>query len=266
MTSLSFVGLVPSEGISSVSLLQGIKLVIAGIIMAVGVENTVRTGSDLIDVITSTEIEEVDWEDIDWEKVGVSAVQKAIESGSSKYMWGSIVGAVKGGINGYEYYQKFYTPYTLYDYRIAQTPQSGEIGEWTGERGESDFIFNESIELSDGTLVSYITFKNGVPDYTPYEEAQVKIDEMTNQRDGSNGNAKKADRALAEYWTSIRFGERKWTEYDVQKYRINKDLKWYEMNNMEYMQLIPRELSDVLGYGGGIDEYNTIVQQDSMVD
>lgn len=61
---------------------------------------------------------------------------------------------------------------------IKQTPVEGKKGHWSGDRGESDFILDEPIKLSDGTVITKITYQNAVPDFSPYALA-VTLSKLT---------------------------------------------------------------------------------------
>ena len=116
-------------------------------------------------------------------------------------MWGSIAGAVYGGAEGYAYYETHGTPYSSLKQRLAHVPaEDGTRGVWSGKRGESDFILNEPIQLADGIKITKVTYKNGVPDFSPYQQAKVKIKGMTNRRepDGPGNNFELADAELAK--------------------------------------------------------------------
>lgn len=260
---LSVVGLVvaiPSGGSSSISVAAGVKLVIAGILVLAGTAGTVSAGYNAVKTFQATDGANIDWENIDWQKVGASSAQKAIENAADGYMWGSIIGVVHGGAEGYDFYHKYNTPYTQYNKRLMQTPVDGNKGKWSGERGESDFVLNDPIELPDGTKITKITYKNAVPDFSPHQVAQVKIPRMTNKRLGSGGNYEQADTALAEIWTKNQHMGRSWTARDVEAYRTSNRLTWHEMSNMESMQLVPFDLNDTFTHCGGVAEFNAMLK------
>lgn len=254
LSIVSLVAIAPSGGLASLTALQGIKLVIAGIATVAAAAGTVKAGYDAVKTFTSTDAVDIDWNNVDWNKVGVSAAEKAIENTADGYMWGAIIGSVYGGLEGYEYYHKFNAPYSTYKKRIDRTPKNGNNGKWTGERGESDFID------SDGTKVTY---KNGIPDFSPHAIAEVKIPDMTNSRPK---NYRQADTALAKYWTKIKHDGKSWTARDIEAYRKNNNCSWNEMNNMESMQLIPTEIHSKFGHFGGVAEYKTMIGQEGEID
>ena len=262
LASVSLIAVIPSGGSTTITTAAGIKLVIAGVSMLAATAGTTYAGYNAVKVFTSTDSTEIDWKNIDWSKVGVSSAEQAIQYGADGYMWGAIVGTVYGGAEGYDFYQKFSTPYSQYNARWVRTPTNDEYGHWSGARGESDYIYDKSktIRISEDRYVTVeagtkVTYQNAVPDFSPFQEAQVKIPHMTNSR---SKNFKQADEALAEYWTRIRHNGQTWKARDVEAYRTSNGLTWHEMNNMESMQLVPTEVNAGFGHLGGVGEYNVM--------
>ena len=255
------VGLIPSGGTSSIGVGLGIRIALAGIATLSLGASTINSGSNLVRTLTTTDASEIDWSNIDWDKVGMSAVEQAINYGADGYMWGSIFGAVDGGAQGYEYYHKFHTPYTTKKFRIDHTPKDGNGGKWTGERGESDFVLDEPLKCSDGTVVDRITYKNGVPDFSNYQYAEVKV-KISDYRPS---NYRLADEALAQYWTKIRHLGKKWSRIEVSNYRTEHGLTWHEMSNMDYMQLVPTEVNGTFLHCGGVTECNAFIEQNGGI-
>lgn len=263
---LSAVGLItaiPSGGSSGMSVAAGVKLVIAGISVLAGTAGTVGAGYNAVKTFQATDAANIDWDNIDWQKVGASAAQKAIENSADGYMWGSIIGVIHGGAEGYDFYHKYNTPYTQYNARLMQTPKEGSGGKWSGDRGESDFILDEPIELPNGTKITKVTYRNAVPDFSPYQEAQVTISSMTNSR---SRNFSQADKALAELWTKTQHNGRSWTARQVEDYRTSNNLTWHEMSNMESMQLVPRQVNQTFTHFGGVAEYNAMIGQEGATE
>ena len=277
LTTVSLVATIPSGGSTTITAAAGIKLVIAGISVVGATAGTAYAGYNAVKTFTSTDAEDIDWDNIDWDQVGVASAQKAIQNGADGYMWGSIIGAVHGGAEGYDFYQKYNTPYSKYNARIVQTPKDDEFGpkddefgHWSGDRGESEYIYDKSktIRISEDKYVTVeagtkVTYRNGVPDFSPFQEAQVKIPSMTNSRPK---NFKQADEALAEYWTKIKHNNQTWTARDVEAYRTSNGLTWHEMNNMESMQLVPTEVNAGFGHLGGVGEYNVMIGEEGAAD
>lgn len=263
LATVSLIAEIPSAGSTTITAAAGIKLVIAGIAAIGATATTAYSGYNMVKTLTSTDAADIDWDSIDWDQVGVSAAQRAIQNGADGYMWGSIIGAVYGGAEGYDFYQKYNTPYSRYNARLMQTPKDDEFGHWTGDRGESEYVYDKAItiRISEDRYVTVdagtrVTYRNGVPDFSPFQEAQVRIPRMTDNR---TRNFNQADEVLAEYWTRIRHNGQTWTADDVKVYRTSNGLTWHEMNNMESMQLVPTEINAGFGHLGGVGEYNAMI-------
>ena len=266
LSIVSLVAAVPSGGSTTITAAAGVKLVVAGVLTLTAAIGTAKAGCNAVKTFTSTDAADIDWNNIDWNKVGVSAAEKAIENASDGYMWGAIIGTVHGGAEGYDYYQKYNTPYSSQQARINQTPKNGKGGKWSGKRGESDFILDEPIVIKKGNktiTIKKVTYKNGVPDFSPFQEAQVKIPGMTNSR---ANNFRQADEVLADYWTKIKHNGKSWTSRDIESYRKSNNLTWHEMNNMESLQLVPTEVNSSFGHLGGVGEYNAMIGQEGVSD
>lgn len=263
LATISLITAIPSGGSTTITAATGVKLVIAGVSVIAATAGTVQAGNNAIKAFTSTDGVDIDWDNIDWEKVGTASAEKAIQNGADGYMWGSIVGAVYGGAEGYEFYHKYNTPYTQYNNRLMQTPKEGSNGHWSGDRGESDFILDEPIKLSDGTEITKVTYKNAVPDFSPFAKGEVKIPSMTNSR---SSNFRQADKALAEYWNKIKYEGKTWTRADVEAYRAENNLTWHEMSNMESMQLVPHDVNQTFTHFGGVAEYNAMIGEKGEVE
>ena len=266
VTGISLVGAIPSGGTSGWGVAKGIHLAWTGVKFILAASGAVVAARDTVKAFTSTPVSEIDWDNVNWDQLGVAAAQKAIQYGADGYMWGSIFGAIDGGVESY--YQKFCTPYTQYQNRLKQTPVEGKKGHWSGDRGESDFILDEPIKLSDGTVITKITYQNAVPDFSPYALAEVKIPNMTDLRHGTGGNFEQADTALAELWTKMKYQNRTWTGADVEAFRTNYPYKltWHEMSNMESMQLVPFDVNNTFTHYGGVAEYNAMIGQTGGAD
>ena len=257
---------VPSAGTTTITLAKGVRLIIAGVSVLAAAGTTVLSGYNAVKVYTATDSSDIDWDNIDWDKVGASAANKAIRNGADGYMWGAFIGAIYGGAEGLEYYQKYSAPYTDYKTRINNTPKDGSGGKWTGKRGESDFVLDKPLELTNGKKVTKVPYKNGIPDFSEWQEAQVEIPNMNQERLGPGGNYEQADTALAEYWTKIKHQGKSWTARDVAKYRTDNNLTWHEMSNMKYMQLVPYEVNHTFKHCGGVAEYNAMIGQKGVAD
>lgn len=264
---VSVVGAIPSAGTSSLGIAEGVHLAFAGIKLLIATAGIAYTAHDMVKTFTSTDAKEIDWDNIDWNQVGVSAAQQAISNGADGYMWGAIYGAVDGAEQAY--YEKYSTPYTQYKNRLKKVPKDGDKGHWNGERGESKFILDKPIELADGTVITEVNYQNAVPDFSSYAKAEIKIKNMTDQRLGKGGNYEQADQALAEYWSKIKFNNKKvWTSADVREFRENYPCKltWHEMSNMQTMQLVPYDLNSTFTHYGGVAEYKAMIGKEGEAD
>lgn len=264
LATVSLLVEIPTGGASSVTLATGIRMAIAGVSIGTAAAGTVYAGKKAIKTFSETDATDIDWNSIDWSKVGVSAAEKAVQNSADGYMWGSIYGAVYGGAEGYEFYHKFNTPYTSKILRLNKVPKKG--GKWTGDPGESEFILDEPITLKNGAKITSVNYRNGVPDFSPYAVAEVKISNMTDKRLGTGGNYEQANTALAKYWSKVKFQGKKWTAREVETYRKSNNLTWHEMSNMEYMQLVPTELNSTFTHYGGVAEYNAMIGQEGVTD
>lgn len=264
LSIVSLVAEIPSSGSSTITVAAGVKLVIAGISVLTASAGTLYAGYNAVKTFTSTDAEDIDWDSIDWEKLGVSSAEQAIGYGADGYMWGSIVGAVYGGADGYEYYHKYNAPYTSLEDRVNWANNHNKGGHWKGEPGQSDYILDSPIELPDGKIIKAVTYQNGIPDFSPFAEAEVKIPSMTQYRlttNGVKGNYEKADEMLAQMWTVIKHNGRTWTAPDIRSYREANNLSWHEMSNMEYMQLVPFKVNDTFKHYGGVAECKAMIGQ-----
>lgn len=266
ITAVSLVTAIPSGGTSGWGAAEGVHLAWTGVKFLLATTGAVYAARDTVKAFTPTPASEIDWDNVDWDQLGVSTAQKAIQYGADGYMWGAIFGAIDGGVESY--YQKFCTPYTKYKNRLKQVPKDGDKGHWSGVRGESDFILDKPIKYEDGTVITKITYKNAVPDFSPYAIAEVKIPNMTDRRYGRGGNFEQADTALAELWTKMKYQNRIWTAPEVEAFRDSYPYKltWHEMSNMEYMQLVPYDVNHTFTHYGGVAEYNAMIGQTGGVD
>lgn len=270
LAAVGLVAAIPSGGSSGLSVAAGVKLVIAGISVLAGAAGTVSAGYNAVKTFQATDAANIDWDNIDWQKVGASSAQKAVENSADGYMWGSIIGVIHGGAEGYDFYHKYNTPYSVYNKRFVQTPLDDDYGHWSGDRGESDYIYDrpKTIRISEDRYVTVeagtkVTYRNCVPDFSQFQVAEVTIPSMTNSR---SRNFNQADKALAELWTKTQHNGRSWTARQVEAYRTSNGLTWHEMNNMKSMQLVPTEVNAGFGHLGGVTEYNAMVGQEGVTE
>lgn len=260
LATVSLIAEIPSGGSSSITAAMGVKIAIAGITLAASVASATYYGYNMVKTLNSTDATDIDWDNVDWEKVGVSAALHSIEGAADGYMWGSIFGAVRGGAEGLDFWEKFHAPYSTYAARLQHTPIDPEIGHWTGERGESTFVLKKPIVLKNGKVITEISYKNAIPDFEPHQIAKVTIRNMSDKRYSKGGNFDQANKKLAKMWTKSKFnGQENWTAQDVSKYIQENNLTWHEMNNMRSMQLVPTEVNATFTHLGGVSEYRTMI-------
>lgn len=161
-------------------------------------------------------------------------------------------------------------PLSSYDERLKNTPLEGERGHWEGERGESTYIPAEGSEIKD-ILDKHeqdgVNYKDGIPDFSPFSESTVEIDNMTDRRLGKDGNFDQADQKCAEQWNNEgRDGKVDWTKEDVQQWREDNGYSWHECNDRKTCQLIPTEVNDYFGHLGGVAECKKANQEGSKFD
>lgn len=145
--------------------------------------------------------------------------------------------------------------YSTYEERIRQTPrENSDRGEWSGDRGESDFTPNDK-EIQD-ILGKYdkerIKYENGMPDFSEVAESTVKIDNMTENR---ADNFRQCDEKCAEQWNKEgRDGRTDWSARDVKEWRQENGYSWHERNDMKTCDLVPTKVNDYFGHLGGVSE------------
>jgi len=147
---------------------------------------------------------------------------------------------------------------STYEERINHTPVDGERGNWTGERGESDYIPSENSDVKN-TLEKFgrdgVEYSNGIPDFEPFSAETVEIENMSDRRLGKGGNFDQADEMCAKKWNEEnRDGKNDWTKEDIQDWRDENGYSWHECNDMKTCQLVPTEINDYFGHLGGVSE------------
>jgi len=129
--------------------------------------------------------------------------------------------------------------------RIKYTP-SETHGCWTGERGNSIFISNDSrvTQFFDADSLRGIEYQDGMPDFSPFANAEVEIDNMTVNR---YMNFKLADEKLAEQTGR--------SAKEVEKWREENNYTWHELNDARTMQLVPSKINaPIFKHLGGVGE------------
>jgi A nuclease of the HNH/ENDO VII superfamily with conserved WHH len=170
------------------------------------------------------------------------------------------VGVVPRGVGnaGSVVYGPHLPKLSTYSERIATTPVSG--GRWTGQRGESSFIFDDpeiQTILPDG-----IRYKDAYADFTPVALHQVELPGVITMKRGQNFGV--ADKMLAE-----RLGI---TKRHIELFREEQRYTWHEVEDMRTMQLVPSFLHTgkqqlpmdfgvKYGHFGGIGERTRLWEQ-----
>ena len=104
-----------------------------------------------------------------------------------------------------------------------------------------------------------VVYKDGIPDFSPYAVAEVKIDNMNEERKGPTGNFRQADIELAKQWgleeLAVESGLEKEEAYKiVEKWREDHDYTWHELNDTKTVQLVPTALNGTCRHLGGTSE------------
>lgn len=145
--------------------------------------------------------------------------------------------------------------YSTYEERLKQTPgENSDRGEWSGDRGESDFTPND--EKVQDILEQYdkesITYEDAIPDFTEVAESTVEIGNMTDNR---ADNFRQCDEKCAEQWNNEGHGGRTdWTARDVKDWRQENGYSWHERNDMKTCDLVQTQVNDYFGHLGGVAE------------
>ena len=145
--------------------------------------------------------------------------------------------------------------YSTYEERLLQTPaKESDRGEWSGERGESDYTPSDG-EVKD-ILGKYdkasINYENAIPDFSVVAEATVAIDKMSEDR---VENFCQCDERCTEQWNKeCRDGRKDWTARDVKEWRHANGFSWHERNDMKTCDLVPTRVNAYFGHLGGVSE------------
>ncbi len=142
--------------------------------------------------------------------------------------------------------------------RSSLLPSNG--GEWTGERGNSDWKPDPDSEPGDrhGTNPEHktwgeimeqygfdsIPFKDGQPDFSEVSRGEVEIDDFSDDRDS---NFDQADEKMAE--------QRGCTPEEVAQWRKENKYTWHECADCKTMQKVPTEVHGNVSHSGGVSEY-----------
>lgn len=168
---------------------------------------------------------------------------------SEKGDWFKVVKA--GGISiaaasAFTVAKNFITGSTFYSNvseRLKRTPDNN--GNWSGKRGDSKFNSNnpEVVDLEKKLGCDGVKYKDGIPDFSDYSKGDVKISNMTENR---QTNFQQADIALAK--------QRGCSPRDVANWRREHGYTWHELNDMKHCQKIPSVINKTYGHLGGVSE------------
>lgn len=135
-------------------------------------------------------------------------------------------------------------PYVPKQERIMHTP----VSYWSGERGNSKcWVNNNNAEQHlRANGLENIAYKNGVPDFSPFAVAEVKIENMNSERDGILGNFSQAFEKIADQFHTTPNVIRKWAK--TNGYTI------HECPDKRTCQLVPSAINSVYTHVGGVSE------------
>ncbi|WP_211252930.1 HNH endonuclease [Carnobacterium gallinarum] len=163
---------------------------------------------------------------------------------------------------------------STYEARLGQTPALGNKKvQFVGARGESLSTLKpppdaklESILKNAG--VEGVYYKNGVPDFSPFSKAEIEIEYMLGGKGALGSKARdfnfqQANSNLAKQLNDSpnlakTFGMESGNikPRDIEKYRVQNNLTWHELNNGTTIQLVPSEINSTFGHIGGVGEIN----------
>ena len=148
------------------------------------------------------------------------------------------------------------------DIHTVQCILPDKNGKWEGEKGDGTWkpdpdsipkkpSDNERTwrEILEPYGTDGIEFKDGEPDFTPYSEASVEIEDFGLERDD---NFTQADEALAKKWSEEQKDGKDWTAKDVEQYRKEHKLSWHERSDQKTMDLVPQVIHGNIPHSGGI--------------
>lgn len=146
----------------------------------------------------------------------------------------------------------------------SNIPKDGYRGSWEGEPGDSKYVPDEN---NDGGPPSGkdaknalamkgkdgIEYNNGEPDFSEVAEDTIKIENMTEDRYGPDGNFAQADQALSEKWNAENHGGRNdWSAREIKEYRQSNRLTWHERQDCKTMNLVDRDIHQYFTHIGGV--------------
>lgn len=173
--------------------------------------------------------------------------------------------------------RKEYILYTRHIDRLNQTPKDSEKGTWKGERGESEFVPNDTAENKEikdclkSKGIEGVEYKNACADFSSVAEETVEIPNMTNDRYGHGGNFEQAYNALAEKFNAqVKDGKNDWTARDVYEWKQDisihggQILVVHERNDLRVCDFVRFDVHSFFSHSGGVGEYNAKLKQDNI--
>lgn len=167
--------------------------------------------------------------------------------------------------------------FTGYKERFDQTPKDSEKGTWKGERGESEFVPNdtpENKEIKDylnSKGIEGLEYKNACADFSPVTEESVEISNMTNDRYGQGGNFEQAYQALADKFNAeSKDGKTDWTTRDIKDWTKDlskhngQTLSVHERNDLKTCDFVRSDVHGFFNHSGGVGEYNAKMKQNNI--
>lgn len=160
--------------------------------------------------------------------------------------------------------------------RYKNIPRSN--GEWTGAPGDSTWKPDPKVRpantkanpngktnaqiLKENNVKDGVKFENGCPDFSSSSKGQVKVAKMTTNRAKNFAQADsqlaakvrsgKADSSIVQMLERNGVDPKNATKGDIARLRAKEGLTWHEHQDMQTMQLIPKELHGTIPHKGGI--------------
>lgn len=141
-----------------------------------------------------------------------------------------------------------------YEDRIQQTPNSKVV--WSGERGRSD-CYTMDLEILD-LLQSYgqecVRYDStGEPNFKPFTEVEVKISDMSGDRQKNFNSAYK--KILTTEYAKEKGLK---TPADVKRFFSDNQLTIHECSDGVTIQVVPTVINATFGHSGGVSEWREI--------
>ena len=143
---------------------------------------------------------------------------------------------------------------SLFIDKYSCLPVEGHNGNWSGERGNSEWHFsmeyipkksNPENQTWEEILAEYdidnVKFENCELNLKDISKGEVEIKDFSKNR---SDNFDKADIALAE--------KRDCTPEEDAKWRKENGYTWHEMSDMKTMQKVPSKIHNNISHSGGI--------------